>query len=534
MQAHRVDRREFLLAGVATGIAVATPLNYAAIARGRRRPRAEHGAFLHGVSSGQPTPNAIELWTRLGEIDRSSLLTLEVAKDSGFRHVVRRGEVVARRRHDFTVHQGVGGLAPDSEYFYRFHTRGTNSRVGRFRTLPPPNSRRPIKIGFFSCQDYEAGYYTPHFFLAREPDLDLVLCLGDYIYEHHYYPGPAARADTTGVNHDGDVQSLAEYRSKYRLYQTDPNLQQLHATYPLVSVWDDHEVEDNYAGDSPDSASQNPTTTENNNTYPRRVPYAQRKANAYRAFFEAMPRIHFPAFNDVIYGSLRIGGMAELFLTDQRQYRDPQPCNDAILAPCPDDEAPGRTMLGARQKAWFKSAVERSRATWKLWGSEVMVMSLDTTLATAMTPGSHANPDQWDGYSAERKEILGDFVAKHVKNLVALSGDIHTFFAGNLTTTGGNGGQPVGTELVGGSITSLGLPEATGFPPAALDAIRKAADPQVIFADFESRGYCVVTVDQSKLIGEFKSVSTTQSPTATPTTLARFQVNNGSTSLQQI
>lgn len=532
MPARQLDRREFLLAGVATGVAAATPLNYAAIARARRHPRRSEGVFLHGVASGQPLPDAIELWTRVSEVDRTSHLKFEVAKDSSFRQVVRRDEVRAVSDHDFTVHARVDDLWPDSEYFYRFLTHAADSPVGRFRTLPPPNSNRQIRIGFFSCQDYEAGYYTPHAFLANEPDLDLVLCLGDYIYEHHYYPGPAARDDTTGVNHDGDVQSLDEYRSKYHLYQTDPDLQALHEAYPFVSVWDDHEVEDNYAGKTPDSIQPNPNLE--NQGYPRRIPFLERRRNAYRAFFEAMPRFQFPFAPDVIYGSLRVGGLVELFLTDQRQYRDPQPCMDHILAPCPDDEAPGRTMLGDRQKRWFKSAVESSRANWKLWGSEVMVMSLDTTLATAMTPGSHANPDQWDGYSAERKEILGEFVSKGVKNFVALSGDIHTFFAGDLTTTGGSGGQAAGTELVGGSVTSLGLPQSTGLPSSALQAIRQADDPHIKFADFDNRGYCVVTVNQSELIGEFKSVSTTQQPTATPMTLATFKVPSGSPHLQQI
>ncbi|HEY8639109.1 MAG TPA: PhoD-like phosphatase N-terminal domain-containing protein [Solirubrobacterales bacterium] len=233
MEGRRVDRREFLLAGVATGAAVATPLNYAALARARRHPRPAEGAFLHGISSGQPSPRGIELWTRLSEIDRTSLLKLEVAKDRGFRHVVRREEVAALKRHDFTVHSRVRGLSPDSEYFYRFHTRGTNSAVGRFRTLPPPDSNRPIRIGFFSCQDHEAGYYTAHAALAQEQNLDLVFCLGDYIYERHYYNGPAARVDHTGVNGDGNVQTLAEYRQKYRFYQTDPNLQAMHAAFPL-------------------------------------------------------------------------------------------------------------------------------------------------------------------------------------------------------------------------------------------------------------------------------------------------------------
>jgi alkaline phosphatase D len=531
MEERRLDRREFLLAGVATGIAVATPLNYAAIARAKKVSPAE-GAFLHGVSAGAPETDAIELWTRLSEVDHNSHLTLEVARDSGFGNLVRSHQVQAHSGDDFTVHSRVAGLQPDSEYFYRFHTDGADSPVGRFRTLPPPGSSRPIRIGFFSCQSFEAGYYTALAALAGEPDLDLVLCLGDYIYERHFFPGPAARADTTGVNGDGDVQTLAEYRQKYRLYQTDPDLQAVQAAYPLLAIWDDHEVEDNYAGDGPDSIQPNPELE--NNGAPRRVPFAERRRNGYQAFFESIPRQRHQAASDVIYGSLRLGNLVELFLTDERQYRDPQPCNDHILAPCPEEEVPGRTLLGDRQKRWFKRAVGSSQATWKLWGSEVMVMSLDSAKATATTPGAHANPDQWDGYSAERKEILGEFVEQGVTNLVALSGDIHTFFAGNLTTTGGAPGQPAGTELVGGSITSPGLPEATGLPSSVLHALLAASDPHIVYADFDHRGYCVVTLNQNELIGEFKSVSTTQQPTATSSTLARFRVPSGSPSIEQI
>jgi phosphodiesterase/alkaline phosphatase D-like protein len=163
-----------------------------------------------------------------------------------------------------------------------------------------------------------------------------------------------------------------------------------------------------------------------------------------------------------------------------------------------------------------------------------MVMSLDTAVATPTTPGAHANPDQWDGYSAERKEILSYAIAKGVKNLVVLSGDIHTFIAGNVTTTGGITGQAAGTELVGGSVTSLGLSEFLGVPPATLEALRKAADPHTIYADFVKKGYCVVTVNSNELIGEFKAAATTQTPTSPTSTIARFRVANGVPKIQQI
>src|SRR4051795_12168645 len=478
-------RREFVVASAGAGLALAGPgpLNYVAIARAKKLPVATGGKFAHGVSSGFPSPRAITLWTRVAELERSSRLTLEVATDKHFKHVVKRREVIADAARDFTVHTRVTGLKPAHEYHYRFHTKHKDSRVGRFRTLPPADSNQTLRIGFYSCQSYEAGYFTAQGALAKEKDLDLVLMLGDYIYEHHYYDGPAARVDKTGANKDGDVQTLAEYRQKYRFYQSDKHLQDLHAAHPFVVIWDDHEVEDNYAGSQPDSASTDPANKENNNQYPRRVPFGARRKNGYKAFYEAMPRIAPKANRN--YGSIRLGKMAELFLTDERQYRDQQPCNDAQVTDCPDDMAPGRTFLGGPQKAWLKSALPKSKARWSLLASETMMMALDSV------PGSHANQDQWDGYSAEREEILSDFVDKKVDNLVVLSGDIHTFIAGDLYTNGETSGKLVGTELVGGSATSFGLAEELGLPPELLDSLRKSADPHVIYADFVHRGYCV-------------------------------------------
>ncbi|MDX6582723.1 MAG: alkaline phosphatase [Solirubrobacterales bacterium] len=519
-------RRELLVGGAGAGIALAAPLNYAAMARGLRVPVATGGKFAHGVSAGFPSSKGITLWTRVSELSKSSKLTLEVATDKHFKHVVDTQDVVAESNRDYTVHAQVKGLKPREEYFYRFATKHKSSRVGTFRTLPPSDSKEKLRIGYYSCQDYEAGYYNAQAGLAKEKDLDLVICLGDYIYEHMYYPGPSDRVDTLGANGDGDVQSLAEYRSKYRMYQSDKNLQALHAAYPFVSIWDDHEVEDNYAGDQADSASTDPANFENNNSYPRRVPFGDRRKNGYKAFFEAMPRIQGTGGQkNVIYGSVKIGGLAELFLTDQRQYRDQQPCADALLDPCPDEGTPGRTMLGADQKAWFKKAVAKSKATWKLWASEVMVMSLD------ITPGQGVNQDQWDGYAAERTEILESFVAAGVQNLAVLTGDIHTFFAGNVSTTGRNGGTPVGVELVGGSATSLGIPEALGVPSSTLKALA-GNDPHIKFFDFDHRGYTVVELSKKEMKADFKIVDAL-TPGAKPATVATFQVASGVPQLNQ-
>ncbi|HTU16250.1 MAG TPA: alkaline phosphatase D family protein [Solirubrobacterales bacterium] len=519
-------RRELLIAGAAAGLTLALPLNHAAMARGRRVPFAGEAKFSSGVSSGFPSPRAITLWTRVFGIDRTCRLTLEVAKDRQFRKVVERREVIADARRDFTVHTRVDRLQPARQYFYRFETKRSQSRVGRFRTLPPADSKQPVRIGFYSCQSYESGYFTPHAALAGEKDLDLVLCLGDYVYEHHFYDGPVERADRTGTNKDGDVQSLAEYRQKYRFYQSDKDLQDMHANHPFVAIWDDHELEDNYNSDG--NSPNQPDPNFDNTMTPRRTPFTKRRVNGYRAFFESMPRLQNKKNRNSIYGSLKFGGTAELFLTDQRQYRDPQPCGDKLLSPCPEEDEPGRTMLGAAQKRWLKRAVPASKAKWKLWGSQVMMMALDLPV------GKPVNPDQWDGYAAERREILEHFHGAGVKNLAVLSGDIHTFFAGELTTNGDVTGTPLGVEFGGGSVTSLGIPESVNVSSPTLLALMPDNDPHIKFADFDHRGYGVVTASRNKLVGELKGVETTTAATSPISTLARFEVAAGRPELIRI
>ncbi len=412
---HQPSRRDFLTGGALTAGAVLLD-GPAALAKGFRAARpavpvATGGGFSLGVASGMPGTRGAVLWTRVDDLPRTSSITLEVATDREFRKVVQRRQVRATVVRDFTARHRVTGLKPGTEYFYRFHTKRTDSPVGRLRTLRPADSVEPVRIGVMSCQSYEAGYYTALAGLAAEDDLDLVVGLGDYIYEKHFYDGPAARKDTTGPNKDGDVQTLAEYRQKYQLYKADKQLQAVHAMFPYVSVWDDHEVEDNYNGQGPDSASTDPGALENDNKTPRRVPYAERRRAGYLSYFEYTPVVRSKPTDDVIYRAVKLGRHAELFLTDERQYRSPQPCKDQIGVPCPGAKDERLTMLGATQKRWFKGALERSTATWKLWASEVMVMGWDSA------PGVQLNQDGWDGYQAERREILEHVAAKGIKNL---------------------------------------------------------------------------------------------------------------------
>lgn len=524
-------RRTFLAGGALTAGAVLLD-GPAALANRRFRaaqpkvPVATTGGFSLGVASGAPTTTGGVLWTRVDDLTRTSFVTLEIATDKDFRKVVQRKRIRATAVRDFTARSTVSGLKPGTEYFYRFSTKATDSPVGRLRTLRPADSNEPVRIGVMSCQSYEAGYYTALAGLAAEPDLDMVVGLGDYIYEQNFYDGPAERADRLGANKDGDVQTLAEYRSKYRLYKADRNLQAMHHLFPFVSVWDDHEVEDNYREGGPDSASTDPENFANDNTTPRRVPFKERQRAGYLSYFEYMPIVRRKPTQNVIYQTIRLGRHAEVFLTDQRQYRSPQPCADQIAVPCAEAASAGRTMLGATQKAWFKDALKASRATWKLWGSEVMLMGWDSA------PGVQLNQDGWDGYKAERTEILEHVLANDIKNLTVLTGDIHTFVAGSLFTDGRVTGRPVGTEFVGGAISSKGLEDTFG-PVTPAGQLLLATNPHLDYLELTRRGYMTVTASAADLKVRFRSPASTMVPTSSVSTLAAFTVANGSTSVQR-
>lgn len=485
-----------------------------------REPFLRAGDFHLGVGSGFPGTDEVTLWTRVDDVDRNSRIRLEVARDRDFRNVVLRRDVRVPLVRDSTVHTRVKGgpLKPGEEFFYRFATRTTSSDVGRFRTARPADSREPVRIGVFSCQDHQAGYFGAHRAIAQDDDLDLVLCLGDYVYEQTFYDGPADRKDTLGAGKDAFVVSLDEWRQKYRLYKADPDLRALHAAHPVVAIWDDHEVEDNYAGDERDSAKTGP------------VPYdiEDRRRNGYLAFFEYMPRLRAKPVDMRIYGSLRLGRTAELFLLDQRQYRDPQPCGGELIVPCPDAETGARSYLGAQQKAWFKDAVASSGATWKVVANQLMIMAVDSA------PGVTLNVDAWDGYGAERREILEHLAAKGVRDLTFLTGDIHTFFAGTVHTNGRVTSPAIGTEFVGGSITSHGF-EGYFPDPVVRESIKNgilATNPHIRYADFEKRGYARFEARTGGIRVDYLQVDALDRD-AKAAPLASFVVDAGSTEVQR-
>jgi alkaline phosphatase D len=468
--------------------------------RKRRAPTLRGGTFKEGVLSGDPTPKGITLWTRVAGVEGRGSVELEVARDRGFRKVVARELIPTSGRIDHAVKARVGGLDPHEQYFYRFSTKSRNSPVGRFRTALPADSRQPVRFAFFSCQDYTFGYYNAHALLARE-DVDFVVNLGDYIYAEAYHN---AGSQSGGVRTDpiGVADSLADYRAKYALYRSDRNLRRVHAKFPMISIWDDHEVIDNYAGGAP-----------GNGEVPPLAESLQRAA--YRAYFESMPTYAGPPRRGSrIYKAMRFGRNVDLVLLDQRQYRGDQPCGDKQLgAACPELEQP-RDFLGRRQMNFVKRRLDRTPAVWKLLASQTMAMK------TIYPGGQYIGFDAWQGYPGERRELLQFIKSKNIRDVAFLTGDIHTFIAGDVRIND-NDKVPVATEFVGGSITSQGLGEGGGglvpgadprnpkTPQAIIDLLR-SQNPWVKDAEFDHHGYALVTASRSALSVRFRRTAGTK------------------------
>jgi alkaline phosphatase D len=498
MLTRRLLLRRSGAAGAVAVLAPQTAITALAAPRARSSALLRGGRFAQGVLSGDPTPDGITLLTVLDHVAGAGSVRLEIARDAGFSKVVASRTIATSGARNHSVKARLKGLDPHERYYYRFETRTAHSPVGRFQTALPADSTQPVKFAFFSCADYTHGFYNAYELMARE-DVDFVVNLGDYIYAEAYH----SRKGGTGVRDDriGEARTLADYRDKYALYRSDKALRSVHAKFPMISIWDDHEVQDNYAGHAPGGGL--PAAKHYSN--------ARRKA-AYKAFFEAMP--FFPTGSSRIYRALGFGRTVDLILLDQRQYRDDQPCGDATVPPCPGYDSP-RQFLGSAQMAWAKQRLESSQAAWKVVGNEVMMMNAQ------VTGGAYLGFDSWQGYHVEREELLAHIKAKAVKDVVFLTGDIHTFIAGDVRTQDSKG-ETVALEFVGGSITSQGLGEtdlpigggqvlkgndaSPSTPQGVIDTLR-GINPWVDQADFDHHGYGLVTASRTSFDCTLKRIA---------------------------
>jgi alkaline phosphatase D len=489
-------------------------------ARKRPPPLVRGGRFAEGVASGVPARGGMALWTRLSEVEGPARLQLEVARDEGFRRVVYRRRLTAVADNDLCADVVVPAarLRPGRRYWYRFETATEESPVGTFRTLPPRGSTDPVRIGFWTCQHFIAGHYAAHAALTEEPDLDLVVCLGDYIYEYGEAARIPGREDRIGANGDGNARTLDDYRAKYRLYRSDERLRELHRRHATAYLWDDHEVANNYWREG-----QNAAVHEG---------FAERRNAAYRAWFEHQPVRRMARSGpgaSRIYHALPLGGLADLFFIDCRQYRDPQPCSDAPLSPCPTRNDP-RTMLGAEQKAWLKEAMGRSRAPWKLLVNGLMMAGLDQP-----APGFSKYLDTWDGYGAERQEIVSFWRSQEIRDVLVMTGDDHDNYAGAVTTTGHSDGEPGAVEFVVPSVTSDNTSELIGGSEQGADLSEQNTrdlNPHLALVDQRRHGYCVLELNGSEARVEFRHVADREDPQSPVATSYRLRVPRGEVALE--
>ncbi|HMS73085.1 MAG TPA: alkaline phosphatase D family protein, partial [Baekduia sp.] len=288
----------------------------------RRLGVASDVKFASGVASGQIAQRAATIWTQVDGLGANAKLNYQVATDPGFTNVIRNGKVavdaasgtarlrLTNKKADGTLVSKAKRLKPGERYYYRFFNSNDTAQsiVGRFRTALPPDSNEKLKIAFFACQDYGTGFYTAHRDMAKQ-DVDMVVALGDYMYENSFFVGAIRDLPKTP---DGQVRTLDEYRNQYRTYNSDADLQAVRAMAPMTVIWDDHEVEDNYAGDLPggyfaDPAADGTPARTFESTGDPQFSFDQRRKNAYKAFFEVHPVIRNPAEADRTYGSIRNG-----------------------------------------------------------------------------------------------------------------------------------------------------------------------------------------------------------------------------------
>jgi alkaline phosphatase D len=513
-----VSRRTWMAYGAALA---ALPLAARAEAPDRK-PSFKANPFSLGVASGDPDSSSVILWTKLapdpldpfGGMGREIVpVRWELAEDEGMKTVVARGTAGATPQLGHSVHAEAKGLKPGRWYWYRFHAGDATSPIGRTRTMPAADeSPDKLKFSFVSCQHYEQGLYTAYAQMAKD-DLDLVIHLGDYIYE---YPGSEKRVRKHSGPKDGKIKTLADYRERHMQYRSDPLLHGMHALCPWLVTWDDHEVDNNYANDIQE---------EQRKGKPRAsaAQFLIQRAAAYQAYYEMMPLRprSLPRGPDMkLYRTASFGRLAEFCVLDTRQYRTDQPNGDGLKPLNAEALKESNTLLGREQRGWLESKLIASDATWNVLAQQVMMGMVGRAMRDG---GTGYSMDQWPSAAAERI-ALGEFLHdRRVPNPVVITGDIHSNWVNDLRIDDRRTESPVvATEFVGTSLSSggNGQKEIKG-----LDALL-AANPGVKFHNRE-RGYVRCTVTPATWRSDYVVCEDVQKPDGLVATRASFTVEAG-------
>lgn len=477
--------------------------------------------FSLGVASGDPTPDGGVLWTRLaprplepegGNDGRRITVRWEVADDEQFTRIVARGTGTAAPELGYSIHIDVAGLQPDRWYVYRFIAGGVNSPTGRFRTTPAEGAETPLKLAVASCQHYEEGLFTAYQHLAAE-EIDLVSHLGDYIYE-----GAGIRGRPR-LHAGPEIQTLDDYRRRYALYKSDDLLRAAHERCPWVVVWDDHEVDNNYAD------------LNGENNFESVEQMRARRAAAYQAWWEHMP-VRVPRAQSwadlTIYRTTNWGRLARFWALDSRQYRWDQACNDGNKrTPCGDWSDPKRTLLGEAQEQWVINGLGASQSRWQVIAQQIALAPPDEP----MKDGDMAQMDNWAGYPAARDRLLAAIADRAPRRTVVLTGDIHNSWVYDVRRGFEQPQRPVvATEFVATSISSGGdgADNITRVNEAYL-----AARPSLKWAN-NRRGYFVCNITPTEWRTDYRTVPFVVRPGAPVQTASSWRVEHGRAGVQRI
>lgn len=484
-------------------------------------------AFHHGVASGDPLVDGIILWTRISGASGETVSVIwQVSSDPDMRSVLAAGRVETDANRDYTVKVDVRGLPAGSRLYYRFTVENVHSPTGTTRTLPA-GSIDMARFAVVSCSNYAAGYFHAYREIARRDDLDAVIHLGDYIYEHGHGGYATQRAEEFGrvPEPTTELLTLDDYRRRHAQYKADPDSQAMHAAHAMIAVWDDHEI----ANDGWKRGAGNHNEDEDSDE----GRWSRRRDAAMQAYFEWLPiRGKARGRRTRIFREFSYGNLLNLLVLDTRYYgRDRQPdisgtdgSRESIEAVLHSDK---RQMLGRRQERWLRKKLDAADTTWQVIAQQVLVSPLNSPdLEPVLDPEkpalmaqkdverniaiSKTNPpillDTWDGYPWARQRLL-QVIERHATNAVILSGDLHTAIAGNLVPDGGV--KPVTVEFMTGSVTSPGFAEY--LPERRPGAVRDATlqqNPNLRYMETERRGWLCMTLTHAECSGEWHVLDT--------------------------
>jgi alkaline phosphatase D len=465
--------------------------------------------FYHGVESGDPTEDRMIIWTRVTP-DTGATGDIEVfwqmATDTGFTNVVNYGKAVATEANHYCVKVDVCGLQPARFYYYMFNAQGRNSIVGRTKTAPSSTTDNDsVKFAIVSCASWEHGFFNVYQSISNRNDVDAVLHLGDYVYE---YESGGFTGNVAGRTYDPPTEAITEvgYELRYSQYKLDDQLRRIHQLFPFITVWDDHET----CNDAWREGGQNHTPgTEGN--------YLDRKRNSTSTYFKWMPiRKPDPLDSIRIFRKLRYGKLLDLVMLDTRLYdRDEQDLGGR------DDST--RHMMGPVERAWFLAQLSDTTTRWKIIGNQVMFAPLQVF-------GTPVNADQWDGYNYERTLIQNHITNTPVKNVVVLTGDIHTSWCNDVpgpNYDANTGAGSVCVEFVGTSVTSLNSPLPVGAN------IIKSLNPHMKYINLDDHGYYELDVKKNKTQADYTYISTVEQLGANDVNGVHYYVNNNERHLRQ-